>query len=415
MGSGGPAAAARPIDYENLSLHLGSLRVDNALMTRFKRVTGHEPHHLFRRGIIFSHRDFEVILDRYERREPFFIYAGRGPSSNAMHAGHVIAFQLAKWLSDVFEVPLLVMISDAEKFLRAPSDTKKSLEDYMEFGEENAKDIISVGCDWKRTFIYPVTKYMGEDMGFKWNWRKVSYVCLGHDQPLLSANGGQSTSAYHISVHCGFSLDDVNIGRLNFPAVIAAGAFASSFSTIFGKTYTSDTERELNSIPCLVAVALDEDPYMQFIRATAKRNNIAQPSVLHTKYLDGLQGVGSKMSASIDLSAIYVNDTPDEIRAKVGLQPSPSNQRPSVDLQTPNRDPERNVCYQYLKFFLEDDDELAQISHDYASGRLSSDGVKERCAQELIQICASIQERRERVTDQELEYFMTPRKLDSRV
>lgn len=135
--------------------------------------------------------------------------------------------------------------------------------------------------------------------------------------------------------------------------MIAAGAFASSFSTIFGKTYTSDTERELNSIPCLVAVALDEDPYMQFIRATAKRNNIAQPSVLHTKYLDGLQGVGSKMSASIDLSAIYVNDTPDEIRAKVGLQPSPSNQRPSVDLQTPNRDPERNVCYQYLKFFLE--------------------------------------------------------------
>lgn len=239
MGSGGPAAAARPIDYENLSLHLGSLRVDNALMTRFKRVTGHEPHHLFRRGIIFSHRDFEVILDRYERREPFFIYAGRGPSSNAMHAGHVIAFQLAKWLSDVFEVPLLVMISDggcsgncpalcfpeligdfirlAEKFLRAPSDTKKSLEDYMEFGEENAKDIISVGCDWKRTFIYPVTKYMGEDMGFKWNWRKVSYVCLGHDQPLLSANGGQSTSAYHISVHCGFSLDDVNIGRVKFP------------------------------------------------------------------------------------------------------------------------------------------------------------------------------------------------------
>jgi tryptophanyl-tRNA synthetase len=101
--------------------------------------------------------------------------------------------------------------------------------------------------------------------------------------------------------------------------MIAVGAFTRSFSTIFGKTFTSDTEKELNSIPCLVAVALDEDPYMQFTRATAKRNKIAQPSVLHTRYLDGLQGIGSKMLASINLSVIYVSDSPEEIKAKVGL------------------------------------------------------------------------------------------------
>jgi hypothetical protein len=111
----GGNAAARTIDYEMLLTQLGSLRVDNALLVRFKRVTGHEPHHLFRRGIIFSHRDFEVILDRYERKEPFFIYAGRGPSSKAMHVGHVVAFQLAKWLAGIFEVPLLVMISDGKR------------------------------------------------------------------------------------------------------------------------------------------------------------------------------------------------------------------------------------------------------------------------------------------------------------
>jgi tryptophanyl-tRNA synthetase len=73
-------------------MQLESRRIDNALLARFKRATGHEPHHIFRRGIIFSHRDFEVILDRYERKEPFFIYAGRGPSSKSKHAGHVVAF-----------------------------------------------------------------------------------------------------------------------------------------------------------------------------------------------------------------------------------------------------------------------------------------------------------------------------------
>jgi len=88
----GGNTAARPIDYEALLMQLGSQRIDNALLARFKRATGHEPHHLFRRGIIFSHRDFEVILDRYERKEPFFIYSGRGPSSKSKYAGHVVAF-----------------------------------------------------------------------------------------------------------------------------------------------------------------------------------------------------------------------------------------------------------------------------------------------------------------------------------
>jgi tryptophanyl-tRNA synthetase len=133
--------------------------------------------------------------------------------------------------------------------------------------------------------------------------------------------------------------------------MIAAGAFASSFSTIFGKT--DYTAQELDQIPCLVAVALDEDPYMQFIRAIARRCDFAQPSVLHTKYLDGLQGIGSKMSASINLSAIYVSDSHDEIRAKVGLEPLPKGYKPPEDPQNLNRDPDRNVCYQYLKFFLE--------------------------------------------------------------
>ena len=50
----------------------------------------------------------------------------------------------------------------------------------MQFGMENAKDIISVGCDQMKTFIYPVTKYVG-DMGFNRNWRKVSNVCLAHN------------------------------------------------------------------------------------------------------------------------------------------------------------------------------------------------------------------------------------------
>jgi tryptophanyl-tRNA synthetase len=46
-----------------------------------------------RRGLFFSHRDFDKILDLHERGETFFLYTGRGPSSGSMHIGHTIPFE----------------------------------------------------------------------------------------------------------------------------------------------------------------------------------------------------------------------------------------------------------------------------------------------------------------------------------
>jgi tryptophanyl-tRNA synthetase len=54
----------------------------------------------------------KLTLGRFEKQEPFFIYTGRGPSSNIMHIGHMVPFELTKWLSDVFQVPVIVMLTD---------------------------------------------------------------------------------------------------------------------------------------------------------------------------------------------------------------------------------------------------------------------------------------------------------------
>jgi tryptophanyl-tRNA synthetase len=80
--------------------------IDDELLQRFERLTGHKPHRWLRRGLFFSHRDFDRILDKYEAGEPFFLYTGRGPSSDAVHLGHTIPFSFTKWLQDVFDVPL---------------------------------------------------------------------------------------------------------------------------------------------------------------------------------------------------------------------------------------------------------------------------------------------------------------------
>jgi len=59
--------------------------------------------------LIYS--DFGLILDRYEKGQPFYLYTGRGPSSDSMHMGHLIPFMFTAWLQRVFDVPLVVQIT----------------------------------------------------------------------------------------------------------------------------------------------------------------------------------------------------------------------------------------------------------------------------------------------------------------
>lgn len=84
------------IDYNRLIDQFGTRRITPELLERFETVTGHRPHILLRRGMFFSHRDLSSILDKYEKGKPFFLYTGRGPSSDSMHMGHMIPFMFTK-------------------------------------------------------------------------------------------------------------------------------------------------------------------------------------------------------------------------------------------------------------------------------------------------------------------------------
>lgn len=53
-----------------------------------------ELHHVFSVGFFF--RDMDQILDAYENKKSFYLYTGRGPSSQAMHVGHLIPFIFTK-------------------------------------------------------------------------------------------------------------------------------------------------------------------------------------------------------------------------------------------------------------------------------------------------------------------------------
>ena len=58
----------------------GASPINNDLLERFEKLTGKKAHKFLRREIFYAHRNFDQILDLYEKGEPFYIYTGRGPS-----------------------------------------------------------------------------------------------------------------------------------------------------------------------------------------------------------------------------------------------------------------------------------------------------------------------------------------------
>lgn len=63
-----------------------------------------------------------------------------------------------RWLQDIFNVPLIIMLTDDEKYIFSE---KRTIEEVTSYTWDNAKDIIAVGFDPKKTFIFSDYDYMG--------------------------------------------------------------------------------------------------------------------------------------------------------------------------------------------------------------------------------------------------------------
>lgn len=98
------------------------------------------------------------------------------------------------------------------------------------------------------------------------------------------------------------------------------------------------------------------------------------------------------MSASAATSAIYLTDTPKMIKDKVNKYAF-SGGRETVELHRElGGNPDVDVAYTYLSYFIEDDAELQSIYDEYKSGRLLTGDLKKRCIDVLQVFIAAFQE-----------------------
>jgi tryptophanyl-tRNA synthetase len=105
------------VDYDKLIKEFGCEYIYGEQVDRIGKLTGQKPHRFLRRGIFFSQKDLDVVLDCKEKGEDFYLYTGRGPSSASMHLGHLVPFLFTQYLQEAFQVPLVIQMTDDEKFL----------------------------------------------------------------------------------------------------------------------------------------------------------------------------------------------------------------------------------------------------------------------------------------------------------
>ena len=67
------------------------------------------------------------------------------------------ALLLLRWIQEIFNVPLVIQLTDDEKFLW--KDLK--MEEAQRLAVENAKDIIALGFDVEKTFIFSDLQFVG--------------------------------------------------------------------------------------------------------------------------------------------------------------------------------------------------------------------------------------------------------------
>jgi len=388
------------VDYNRLVKEFGTKLLDAQLLERMEKLTvgkGNVPflHRFLRRGIFFSHRDIDHLLNCVEKGEPFYLYTGRGPSSAAMHLGHLVPFLMTKWLQDAFNVPLVIQMTEDEKFLwkgEYSDETGDNLMYFRGLTTENAKDIIAVGFDFKKTFIFSDLDYIGH-----------MYPNIVRIQKAITYNTARSLFGFQ---------GDNNIGQSSFVAVQAAPSFPSSFQIPL---------KDNPKMACLIPCAIDQDNYFRATREVAhklvpKDHPLkGKPCLMHAKFFPPLQGADGKMSASDTSSAIFLTDTAEDVKSKITKYAYSGGQQYAKDQREKGADLDVDVSYQWLRFFLEDDDELEKIGKEYGSGQgdyWNTGAVKNKLIEELQKLVAEHQERRAKITDEDVARWMEVRPLE---
>ncbi|MDE1869652.1 MAG: tryptophan--tRNA ligase [Candidatus Micrarchaeota archaeon] len=339
------------VDYDKLIKDFGTKKITPELKKKMDYLAK-ESHSLIDQEIYFSHRDLDVALADHEAGKGFFLYTGRGPSGE-MHIGHIIPLVFTKWLQDKFKCNLYIEITDDEKFMLKKEN---KMSDIQKIADQNILDIIAVGFDPERTFIFKDSEY------------------IGNMYP-LATRVAKAITYSQVKATFGFE-NSTNIGMIFFPTL-------EILPTMF------ENKR------CLIPAAIDQDPFFRLQRDLAESLGYKKAAQIYSKFMPPLTGADGKMSSSMPETAIYLSDDAKTVKQKVMKYAFSGGQESIEAHRRLGGNPDIDVSFQWLKYFFEPDaKKLKKIETDYRSGKLLTGELKQILVDKLNEFLANHKERR---------------------
>lgn len=369
-----PWEVSGKINYERLIEEFGTQPISDLLLERVKRFSG-DLHIQLKRKVFFSHRDFDWILDMYDRGNKFVLYTGRGPSG-PVHIGHLLPWLFTRHLQEVFDTKLYFQLTDDEKFLVNAGAT---VDDTRKWAYENALDLAALGFRPEKTRIISD---------------------LQNIKPLyqLAVRIAKHMTFSTVKATFGFT-ESSNIGMIFFPAMQAAPAFIES-------------ELRGENVPCLIPAAIDQDPYWRITRDVAPKLGFLKPAQIHSRFLPGL-GKGGKMSASQPETCIYTTDSLEVAEKKI-MNAFTGGRDTAEEQRRLGANPYICPIYHYENWiFMENDNDIEKLRLDCLSGNLLCGDCKGMLVERVKRFLKDHQAKREKARSIIDQYFVKDDELQS--
>src|SRR3989344_5208102 len=356
------------VDYEKLLNEFG-LQPLRFLPKAFQKQV------LFRRGIVFAHRDFKQIAEAVEQKKPFAMMTGLMPSGK-FHFGHkMVAEQMVFYQQ--LGAKVYVTVADVEAYNSRNPDLKAlrdvALTEYL-------TNYVALGLDLKK--------------------------CDFYFQSARSPDGKKANAYYRLA-----NLLARHVTFNEFQAVygeITPGKMVSSLLQASDMLHPQLPEFE-GPLSVVVPVGIDQDPHVRLARDMAQRIKewkfLPLSSTYH-RFMPGLKG--DKMSSSDPTSYIALTDTPEEAARKVQKYAFSGGQATIEEHRKKGGTTDIDVAFQMLRYGLEPDDKkLAKIEKDYRAGKLLTGELKQLAIGKLTAFLKEHQKKR-KSAEKAIQKFLKP-------
>ncbi len=431
-----PWATAQVTDYGRLLDEFGIERFDSSRLPN--------PQRLFRRGIVFGSRGFDLIQGAIDAKKPFAVLTGLMPSG-PMHLGHKMVLDQAMYFHSVGG-DLFVAVADIEAYATRGFSLEKARDLAI---EEYIKSYIALGLQKKRCQVYfqstrKAVKDLAYQAGRKVNFSTMKAIYGMDDQtnmahmfaPLVQVGdilhvqlekyGGPRPTVVPVGVdqdpHIRLTRDIASGHRLT-NAMVASdgkiGVFIKTGEDVEGLLKMAEEVagrlglRKLKKIVKYKALYIeDAEPSdvppldAAMILEERKRNGLAffTPSSTYHRFITLFSG--DKMSSSKPDSAIFLSDPPEEaarkiLRAKTGGAVSVEEQRKT------GGNPDACSVFDMLMAHLMDDEwRLSEIKEDCRHGNRMCGPCKKETAEMMQRFLEDFQEKKAAVGDSWREYVV---------